>query len=53
MINSKAVGYQDMPPYPEEQPDPAVRNVEVFFQRCIHQGKSNNRVDLKGCIGDL
>ena len=30
MINSKAVGYQDLPPHPEVQPDPKVRNVEVF-----------------------
>jgi len=29
MINSKAVGYQDLPAYPEVQPDPTVRNVEV------------------------
>ena len=29
MINSKAVGYQDLPSYPEIQPDPTVRNVEV------------------------
>eukprot|EP00794_Sanderia_malayensis_P009814 gene9814-10821_t len=29
MINNRAIGYQDLPEFPEEQPDPTVRNVEV------------------------
>ena len=32
MIDAKAAGYQELPDFPEEQPDPTVRNVEVFFQ---------------------
>jgi len=27
-INARAMGYQDLPEYPEEAPDPSVRNVE-------------------------
>ena len=29
MIDCKASGYQELPDFPEEQPDPTVRNVEV------------------------
>ncbi|XP_063782401.1 AP-3 complex subunit beta-2 isoform X1 [Pseudophryne corroboree] len=29
LLNSKAVGYQELPDWPEEAPDPSVRNVEV------------------------
>ena len=31
MIDSIANGYQELPEFPEEQPDPTVRNVEVIF----------------------
>ncbi|XP_074613568.1 AP-3 complex subunit beta-2-like [Acropora palmata] len=30
MINLKATGYQELPSYPEEAPDPSVREVEVL-----------------------
>lgn len=29
LINARATGYQDLPPFPEEAPDPSVRCVEV------------------------
>ncbi|XP_068219905.1 AP-3 complex subunit beta-2 [Palaemon carinicauda] len=29
LINARATGYQDLPVFPEEAPDPSVRNVEV------------------------
>ncbi|KAM9312783.1 AP-3 complex subunit beta-2 isoform 2-T2 [Gastrophryne carolinensis] len=29
LLNAKAVGYQELPDWPEEAPDPSVRNVEV------------------------
>ncbi|XP_044139270.1 AP-3 complex subunit beta-2 isoform X1 [Bufo gargarizans] len=29
LLNSKAVGYQELPDWPDEAPDPSVRNVEV------------------------
>lgn len=29
MINLKASGYQELPEFPEDAPDPSVRNVEV------------------------
>ena len=29
MIDAKANGYQELPDFPEEQPDTSVRNVEV------------------------
>ena len=29
MIDAKASGYQELPDFPDEQPDPTVRNVEV------------------------
>lgn len=32
MINLKASGYQELPPYPEVAPDPSVRNVEVSLR---------------------
>ena len=28
-INAEATGYQKLPDFPEEKPDPTVRNVEV------------------------
>ena len=28
-INAEAFGYQKLPDFPEDQPDPTVRNVEV------------------------
>lgn len=32
MIDAKANGYQELPLFPEEAPDPSVRNVEVNFE---------------------
>lgn len=32
MIDAKANGYQELPSFPEEAPDPSVRNVEVNFK---------------------
>lgn len=29
LLNTKASGYQELPEWPEEAPDPTVRNVEV------------------------
>lgn len=29
LLNAKATGYQELPDWPEEAPDPSVRNVEV------------------------
>lgn len=29
LLNAKAVGYQELPDWPSEAPDPSVRNVEV------------------------
>ena len=34
MIDCKASGYQELPDFPEEQPDPTVRNVEVNVELC-------------------
>ena len=34
MIDCKASGYQELPDFPEEQPDPTVRNVEVNVEFC-------------------
>ncbi|NXI22442.1 AP3B2 protein, partial [Sterrhoptilus dennistouni] len=30
LLNAKAVGYQELPDWPDEAPDPSVRNVEVL-----------------------
>jgi len=30
IVDAKATGYQELPDFPETQPDPTVRNVEVF-----------------------
>ncbi|XP_069948502.1 AP-3 complex subunit beta-2 isoform X2 [Cherax quadricarinatus] len=47
LINARATGYQDLPPFPEEAPDPSVRYVEVAVSftpdnhhRPSHQKKS-------------
>ena len=29
LMNAKASGYQELPDFPEDPPDPSVRNVEV------------------------
>lgn len=37
LLNAKATGYQELPDWPEEAPDPSVRNVEVSsFGMCVH-----------------
>uniref|UniRef100_F6RIE6 Clathrin/coatomer adaptor adaptin-like N-terminal domain-containing protein n=1 Tax=Monodelphis domestica TaxID=13616 RepID=F6RIE6_MONDO len=33
LLNAKATGYQELPDWPEEAPDPSVRNVEVIGKR--------------------
>lgn len=49
LINARATGYQDLPMFPEEAPDPSVRNVEVpvvFTQEShkpAHQKRNKNQ----------
>ncbi|KAM4675371.1 AP-3 complex subunit beta-2 isoform 2-T2 [Discoglossus pictus] len=44
LLNSKAVGYQELPDWPEEAPDPSVRNVEVpEWTKCPNREKRKER----------
>ncbi|KAM4675372.1 AP-3 complex subunit beta-2 isoform 3-T3 [Discoglossus pictus] len=48
LLNSKAVGYQELPDWPEEAPDPSVRNVEVKeavpeWTKCPNREKRKER----------
>ncbi|XP_075432044.1 AP-3 complex subunit beta-2 isoform X2 [Ascaphus truei] len=46
LLNSKAVGYQELPDWPEEAPDPSVRNVEVpEWTKCPSRDKRKERDD--------
>ncbi|RLW03797.1 hypothetical protein DV515_00006226 [Chloebia gouldiae] len=38
LLNAKAVGYQELPDWPDEAPDPSVRNVEVCGAPWVHGG---------------
>ncbi|CAO2613997.1 AP-3 complex subunit beta-2 [Lemmus lemmus] len=45
LLNAKATGYQELPDWPEEAPDPSVRNVEVSsfgteWTKCSNREKS-------------
>ncbi|XP_044139274.1 AP-3 complex subunit beta-2 isoform X4 [Bufo gargarizans] len=44
LLNSKAVGYQELPDWPDEAPDPSVRNVEVpEWTKCPSREKRKER----------
>ncbi|XP_075064298.1 AP-3 complex subunit beta-2 isoform X2 [Mixophyes fleayi] len=44
LLNAKAVGYQELPDWPEEAPDPSVRNVEVpEWTKCPSREKRKER----------
>ncbi|XP_069621849.1 AP-3 complex subunit beta-2 isoform X2 [Ranitomeya imitator] len=44
LLNAKAVGYQELPDWPDEAPDPSVRNVEVpEWTKCPSRDKRKER----------
>ncbi|XP_066448541.1 AP-3 complex subunit beta-2 isoform X5 [Eleutherodactylus coqui] len=44
LLNAKAVGYQELPDWPEDAPDPSVRNVEVpEWTKCPSREKRKER----------
>ncbi|XP_073435668.1 AP-3 complex subunit beta-2 isoform X4 [Dendrobates tinctorius] len=44
LLNAKAVGYQELPDWPDEAPDPSVRNVEVpEWTKCPSREKRKER----------
>ncbi|XP_078541103.1 AP-3 complex subunit beta-2 isoform X1 [Lissotriton helveticus] len=46
LLNSKAVGYQELPDWPEAAPDPSVRNVEVpEWTKCTSREKRKEKVE--------
>ncbi|XP_030046240.1 AP-3 complex subunit beta-2 [Microcaecilia unicolor] len=50
LLNSKALGYQELPGWPEEAPDPSVRNVEVKetvpeWTKCTSREKRKEKVE--------
>ncbi|NXL32552.1 AP3B2 protein, partial [Glaucidium brasilianum] len=46
LLNAKAVGYQELPDWPDEAPDPSVRNVEVpEWTKCTSREKRKEKVD--------
>ncbi|XP_062998959.1 AP-3 complex subunit beta-2 isoform X2 [Elgaria multicarinata webbii] len=46
LLNAKAVGYQELPDWPNEAPDPSVRNVEVpEWTKCTSREKRKEKVD--------
>ncbi|XP_027635876.2 AP-3 complex subunit beta-2 isoform X1 [Falco cherrug] len=46
LLNAKAVGYQELPDWPDEAPDPSVRNVEVpEWTKCTSREKRKEKVE--------
>ncbi|KFV77048.1 AP-3 complex subunit beta-2, partial [Struthio camelus australis] len=46
LLNAKAVGYQELPGWPDEAPDPSVRNVEVpEWTKCTSREKRKEKVE--------
>ncbi|KAM8804689.1 AP-3 complex subunit beta-2 isoform 2-T2 [Eudromia elegans] len=46
LLNAKAVGYQELPDWPGEAPDPSVRNVEVpEWTKCTSREKRKEKVE--------
>ncbi|XP_058012335.1 AP-3 complex subunit beta-2 isoform X5 [Ahaetulla prasina] len=46
LLNAKAVGYQELPEWPSEAPDPSVRNVEVpEWTKCTSREKRKEKVE--------
>uniref|UniRef100_H9GIM9 AP-3 complex subunit beta n=1 Tax=Anolis carolinensis TaxID=28377 RepID=H9GIM9_ANOCA len=48
LLNAKAVGYQELPDWPSEAPDPSVRNVEVLvpeWTKCTSREKRKEKVE--------
>ncbi|XP_066557810.1 AP-3 complex subunit beta-2 isoform X2 [Amia ocellicauda] len=46
LLNAKAVGYQELPDWPEAAPDPSVRNVEVpEWTKCSSREKRKEKVE--------
>uniref|UniRef100_A0A670JSP1 AP-3 complex subunit beta n=1 Tax=Podarcis muralis TaxID=64176 RepID=A0A670JSP1_PODMU len=48
LLNAKAVGYQELPDWPSEAPDPSVRNVEVLvpeWTKCTSREKRKDKVE--------
>ncbi|XP_062357202.1 AP-3 complex subunit beta-2 isoform X4 [Cinclus cinclus] len=52
LLNAKAVGYQELPDWPDEAPDPSVRNVEVRgapwvpeWTKCTSREKRKEKVE--------
>uniref|UniRef100_A0A2K6MNW4 AP-3 complex subunit beta n=1 Tax=Rhinopithecus bieti TaxID=61621 RepID=A0A2K6MNW4_RHIBE len=44
LLNAKATGYQELPDWPEEAPDPSVRNVEVpEWTKCSNREKRKEK----------
>nr|XP_036856422.1 AP-3 complex subunit beta-2 isoform X2 [Manis javanica] len=44
LLNAKATGYQELPDWPEEAPDPSVRNVEVpEWTKCSNREKREEK----------
>ncbi|XP_007470116.1 PREDICTED: AP-3 complex subunit beta-2 isoform X3 [Lipotes vexillifer] len=44
LLNAKATGYQELPDWPEEAPDPSVRNVEVpEWTKCSNREKRREK----------
>ncbi|XP_030352792.1 AP-3 complex subunit beta-2 isoform X3 [Strigops habroptila] len=46
LLNAKAVGYQELPDWPDEAPDPSVRNVEVpEWTKCTSREKRKEKAE--------
>ncbi|XP_067412106.1 AP-3 complex subunit beta-2 isoform X3 [Emydura macquarii macquarii] len=46
LLNAKAVGYQELPGWPDEAPDPSVRNVEVpEWTKCTSREKRKEKAE--------
>ena len=47
LIDNKAAGYQELPEWPEEAPDPAVRNVEVTMPWLESKSEKRKKAEKK------
>ena len=47
LIDNKAAGYQELPEWPEEAPDPSVRNVEVTMPWLEGKSKERKKAEKK------
>ena len=47
LIDNKATGYQEIPEWPEEAPDPSVRNVEVTMPWLESKSKERKKAEKK------